>query len=53
VAFDLQIDEPAFVPGIPRGGGDKLQPQRLEAQEDACVEQGTRVDEQDAHEHPL
>ena len=49
VALDLQIDQPDLVAGRPRRGGDELQPQRLQPQEDFRVHQRAGMDAEDLH----
>jgi hypothetical protein len=52
VVLDLQIDQPAVVSGRARRGRDEFEPERLEPQKHAGVEQGAGVDEEDAHAVP-
>ena len=50
MVFDLKIDQPDLMAVSQRRRGDKLEPERLEAQEDFCVHQGAGMDAEHAHE---
>src|SRR4029434_7103673 len=50
VREDLQIHQPDVVPVGAHGGGDPFEAERLEAEVDLGIHQGTGVNEQHAHE---
>ena len=49
MALDLQIDQPHLVPRPPQLGGDQLDPQRLQPQEDLRVHQRAGMDGENFH----
>ena len=49
VGLDLEVDDPHCVPGLAGRGGDQLQPQRLEAEEDARVHEPAGMDGEQLH----
>jgi len=49
VAFDLQIDQPDIVPGLPGGLRHQFEPQRLQPQEDLGVHQRPGMNAENLH----
>ena len=49
VGLDLQVDDADLVAGQAGGGGDQLEPERLQTQEDARVHQTAGVDGEQLH----
>ena len=49
MVFDLQVDQPDLVAGVPRRRGDQLEPERLEPQKDFRVEQRPGMNAEKPH----